>query len=188
MQARFLSGKHLTSEQLASLRSCQLGTSACVSTTRQLLRQVLGLPEVPPGAAEADPAAAEQARLQQEIVTDLFAYTLRQGQVCVSRGCAWVCCVRACTRVCTTSTALTTPPLCMQAWGFDDERLSVLVGLVKEVHEASVAQRLTIEASFGLFKDSLLNHSVHRCARGCRGPRGLCASWLLHPAPNAAAT
>lgn len=49
-----------------------------------------------------------------------------------------------------------------QAWGFDDERLSVLFGLVKEVHEASVKQRLTIERSFNFFKDTLLNHSVHR--------------------------
>lgn len=50
----------------------------------------------------------------------------------------------------------------MQAWGFDDERLSVLFGLVKEVHDASVGQRLTIERSFTFFKDTLLNHSVHR--------------------------
>lgn len=53
--------------------------------------------------------------------------------------------------------------LCLlQTWGFDDERLSVLFGLVKEVHDASVGQRLTIENSFKFFKDTLLNHSVHR--------------------------
>lgn len=52
----------------------------------------------------------------------------------------------------------------LQAWGFDDERLSVLFGLVKEVHNASVKQRVTVERSFAFFKDTLLNHSVHRCA------------------------
>lgn len=62
----------------------------------------------------------------------------------------------------------------MQAWGFDDERLSVLFGLVKEVHDASVQQRLTIERSFAFFKDTLLNHSVHRWepkAAAVRRPR-----------------
>lgn len=38
----------------------------------------------------------------------------------------------------------------------------MLFGLVKEVHDASVGQRLTIERSFKFFKDTLLNHSVHR--------------------------
>jgi hypothetical protein len=40
----------------------------------------------------------------------------------------------------------------------------VLFGLVKEVHDASVKQRLAVERSFAFFKETLLKHSVHRCA------------------------
>lgn len=65
-----------------------------------------------------------------------------------------------------------------QVWSFDDERLSVLLGLVKEVHDASVAQRLTIERSFAFFKDTLLNHSVHRCA-GIPACKHQCCSVLV---------
>lgn len=50
----------------------------------------------------------------------------------------------------------------LQAWNFDDERLSCLFGLVKEVHTASVGQQLTIERSFAFFKDTLINHSIQR--------------------------
>ncbi|KIY95560.1 hypothetical protein MNEG_12403, partial [Monoraphidium neglectum] len=49
-----------------------------------------------------------------------------------------------------------------EEWGFSDEKLSVLLGLVKETHAASVRGRLTLEASFRFFRDSLLNHSVQR--------------------------
>jgi hypothetical protein len=52
-----------------------------------------------------------------------------------------------------------------EEWGFSDEKLSVLLGLVKETHAASVRGRLTLEASFRFFRDSLLNHSVQRCVR-----------------------
>lgn len=52
----------------------------------------------------------------------------------------------------------------LQAWGLGDEQLSCLFGLVKEVHLASVGQRLTIERSFDFFKDTLFNHSIQRCA------------------------
>jgi hypothetical protein len=50
----------------------------------------------------------------------------------------------------------------LQAWGFDDERLSCLFGIIKVVHTASVAQQLTIERSFAFFKDTLINHSIQR--------------------------
>jgi hypothetical protein len=50
----------------------------------------------------------------------------------------------------------------LQAWGFDDERLSCLFGIIKEVHTASVAQQLTIERSCAFFKDTLINHSIQR--------------------------
>lgn len=45
----------------------------------------------------------------------------------------------------------------------------MLFGLVTEVHAASVNQRLTIERSFTFFKDTLLNHSVHRYAEVAQG-------------------
>lgn len=54
------------------------------------------------------------------------------------------------------------PPLVLQLWRFDDEKLSCLLGLVKATHAASVNERLTIEHSFTYFKESLLNHSVQR--------------------------
>jgi hypothetical protein len=50
----------------------------------------------------------------------------------------------------------------LQAWGFDDERLSCLFGIIKVVHTASVAQQLTIERSFAIFRDTLINHSIQR--------------------------
>lgn len=49
-----------------------------------------------------------------------------------------------------------------QAWQLSDEQLSVLLGLVVEVHAASVQRRLTISASFELLKDMLLRHAVQR--------------------------
>jgi hypothetical protein len=52
--------------------------------------------------------------------------------------------------------------LLTQGWGLNDEKLSCFFGIVKETHEASVQQRLTVERSFAFFKDSLMNHSVQR--------------------------
>ena len=48
------------------------------------------------------------------------------------------------------------------AWGFDDEQLSTLVGLLAATHAAAVAGALTQEASFRQFARRLLCHSAHR--------------------------
>ncbi|GMH46079.1 hypothetical protein BSKO_14043 [Bryopsis sp. KO-2023] len=49
-----------------------------------------------------------------------------------------------------------------QEAGFEDDQLSCLISIVKDVHKASVKRRLTIDESFTLFKQTLLLHSVQR--------------------------
>lgn len=44
----------------------------------------------------------------------------------------------------------------------EDDQLSTLVSLVKCVHGESMEKRLTLDASFTLFKKTLLVHSVER--------------------------
>ena len=49
-----------------------------------------------------------------------------------------------------------------EAWGFSNAKLSVLLGLFKEVHSKSVRDRLALEGSFRVFREGLLSHSVQR--------------------------
>lgn len=49
-----------------------------------------------------------------------------------------------------------------EAWGFSDEKLGVLLGLVKETHARAARGRLPMEAAFRFFRDALLRHSVQR--------------------------
>eukprot|EP00879_Flechtneria_rotunda_P014718 GHRR01015379.1.p1 GENE.GHRR01015379.1~~GHRR01015379.1.p1 ORF type:complete len:276 (+),score=103.63 GHRR01015379.1:522-1349(+) len=111
--ARFLSWEHLRSQQIAALR--QAASSAAGPSARQLLKQIV-------------PDQLGENLLRNDIILDLYAYALRQGQ----------------------------------AWDFDDERISCLFAIVKEVHTASIRHRLTIERSFAFFKDTLINHSIQR--------------------------
>ncbi|WIA37628.1 hypothetical protein OEZ86_014529 [Tetradesmus obliquus] len=111
--ARFLSWEHLSREQIVAIRAAPKQPGA--PTARHLLQQYLS-------------EQLGEDQLRNNIVLDLFSYTLQQGQ----------------------------------AWGFDDEWLSCLFGIIKEVHTASVAQQLTIERSFAFFKDTLINHSIQR--------------------------
>lgn len=46
--------------------------------------------------------------------------------------------------------------------GLEDDQLSTLVSVVKSVHGESMEKRLHLDASFTLFKKTLLNHSVER--------------------------
>jgi hypothetical protein len=168
-QARCLSWKHLSLEQIAALRAAGTGSTQAADgapaacSGRELLRQFLGMCQAPEAkrAQGCEPAAAASDgaddALRQDILLDLLSYTLQQGQV--------RCAVRHTDTLSSCCNARMTPVtrLCVrQAWGFDDERLSMLFGLVLEVHTSSVTQRLTIERSFGAMKDALLNHSVHR--------------------------
>jgi hypothetical protein len=67
MQARFLSWEHLSSDQLAAIRAAPKQPGA--PTPRQLLQQYI-----------AEQLGEDQ--LRNDIILDLFAYTLQQGQVC----------------------------------------------------------------------------------------------------------
>ncbi|GBF96027.1 hypothetical protein Rsub_08842 [Raphidocelis subcapitata] len=49
-----------------------------------------------------------------------------------------------------------------EAWGFSDEKLSALLGIVKETHARAARERLPVEAAFRFFRDALLRHSVQR--------------------------
>eukprot|EP00775_Hariotina_reticulata_P005753 gene5752-5993_t len=133
--AKFLSWVHLTREQIAAIRAAPVHDGAL--TARQFLQQYV----------------CEQLgdhQLRNDIILDLYSYTLKQGQ----------------------------------AWGLGDEQLSCLFGLVKEVHSASVGQRLTVERSFDFFKDTLFNHSIQRppFSIGVFTPEEMRAilDWMLH--------
>lgn len=49
-----------------------------------------------------------------------------------------------------------------ESLGFQDDKLSGLFSIVKEVHTQSTQQRLQVDRSFQLFKELLLLHSVQR--------------------------
>jgi hypothetical protein len=67
LQARFLSWEHLSREQIAAIRAVPKQPGA--PTARQLLQQYLS-------------EQLGEDQLRNDIVLDLFAYTLQQGQVC----------------------------------------------------------------------------------------------------------
>lgn len=69
--ARFLSWEHLDRAQIAALRAAGEATGA--PTARQLLKQYV------------DEQLGDD-QLCNEVVLDLYSYTLQQGQVCVQPG------------------------------------------------------------------------------------------------------
>lgn len=73
--ARFLSWKHLSRDQLVALRGAQAAPS-----TRDVLRECLGT-----STSSAVEAEAEEQQQRQDIILDLFSYTLKQGQVGASK-------------------------------------------------------------------------------------------------------
>jgi hypothetical protein len=87
LQAKFLSWHHLTKEQLSELRAASCRQSSPLA--REVLQEILSAKD--PLFAEhqqtADGDAAAQAQhsllehQRQEVVLDLFSYTLKQGQV-----------------------------------------------------------------------------------------------------------
>jgi hypothetical protein len=87
LQAKFLSWHHLTKEQLSELRAAssrQIRPSA-----REVLQEILSAKDplfaeqhhTPDGDADAEAQHSLLEHQRQEVVLDLFSYTLKQGQV-----------------------------------------------------------------------------------------------------------
>lgn len=83
MQAQFLSWRHLSRETIAAIRAA--AGSPGGPSARQLLRDALAQQLQPPPTTHGDAAAADAAAAadpqRQEILLDLYAHTLKQGQV-----------------------------------------------------------------------------------------------------------
>ncbi len=54
----------------------------------------------------------------------------------------------------------------VQELELNDDKLSCLVSVVKKIHTRSTQDRLPVDKSFTLFKDTLLRHSVQRPPAG----------------------